>query len=391
MIEGWLLIALAPSSAPNEAVARSQQPLSWSWNAKESRYNRQLAGVFGMLPNFQQEDHPAMPANPIEYIWPGIIAAQAIYAATKLRIPDLLSSGPKTVAELASDSDAHPATLERLLRALTSIDMFALESDGRSRNTSLSEVLRSDHPESQREGVLFLPAPFLWRPLGELYDSVRSGEPAFPRVFGQKFFEYLADRPEDAATFNKVMTQGIAWTTPALLAAYDFSRFERLVDVGGGEGALLRDILVATPGLEGILFDLPQVVSGASEILGGEIASRCQIVGGSFFDSVPEGANAYLLKGVIHDWPDDDATTILTNIRRAIPPDGTLLLVESLVDSATRPAGLADMLMLAIGGRERTEADFRFLLASSHFSLARIIATEASSLIECHPLGRSAS
>jgi hypothetical protein len=330
-----------------------------------------------------------MPTNPIEYIWPGIIAAQAIYTATKLHIPDLLSSGPKTVAELAADCDAHPATLERLLRALASIDMFALESDGRFRNTSLSDVLRSDHPESQREGVLFLPAPFLWRPLGELYDSVRSGEPAFPSVFGQKFFEYLADHPEDAATFNKVMTQGIAWTTPALLSAYDFSSFERLVDVGGGQGALLRDILVATPGLEGILFDLPQVVSGASEILGGEITSRCQIVGGSFFDSVPEGANAYLLKGVIHDWPDDDAIKILTNIRRAIPPDGTLLLVESLVDSATRPAGLADMLMLAIGGRERTEADFRSLLASSHFSLARIIATEASSLIECHPVGRS--
>jgi O-methyltransferase domain len=134
------------------------------------------------------------------------------------------------------------------------------------------------------------------------------------------------------------------------------------------------------------------VVSGASEILGGEIASRCQIVGGSFFDAVPDGANAYLLKGVIHDWPDADAIKILTNIRRAIPPGGTLLLVESLVDSATRPAGLADMLsmlMLAIGGRERTEADFRSLLASSHFSLARIIATEASSLIECHPVGCS--
>jgi hypothetical protein len=330
-----------------------------------------------------------MATNPMEYIWPGIIAAQAIYAAAKLRIPDLLSFGPKTVGELASDCGAHPATLGRLLRALTSIEMFALEPDGRFRNTSLTEVLRTDHPESQREGVLFLPAPFLWRPLGELYDSVRSGQPAFPRVFGQQFFEYLANHPEDATIFNAVMTQGIAWTTPALLAAYDFSPFKRLVDVGGGQGALLRDILIATPGLEGILFDLPQVVSGASEILGGEIASRCQIVGGSFFDSVPEGANAYLLKGVVHDWPDDDAVKILRNIRRAIPPDGTLLLVESLVDSAARPAGLADMLMLVIGGCERTEADFRSLLASSYFSLTRIITTEASSLIECHPVGHS--
>src|ERR1039457_7077896 len=248
-----------------------------------------------------------MPTNPMEYIWPGIIAVQAIHAAAKLRIPDLLASGPKTIAELAAGSGAHPPSLERLLRALSTLEMFAPTRDGRFRNTPLTELLCTDHPQSQRNTALFLPAPFLWRPLGELYESVRTGDPVFERIFGQSFFHSLAAHPADAAVFNAVTTQGIAWTSPALLAAYDFSRFERLVDVGGGQGALLRDILIATPGLEGILFDLPQVVSGASEILGGEIASRCQIVGGSFFDSVPEGANAYLLKGVVHDWPDDDA------------------------------------------------------------------------------------
>jgi O-methyltransferase len=181
------------------------------------------------------------------------------------------------------------------------------------------------------------------------------------------------------------MTQGIAWTTPALLAAYDFSRIERIVDVGGGEGALLRDILAATPKLQGVLFDLPQVVAGASKLLKGDFAARCQIVGGNFFDSVPEGADAYLLKGVLHDWPDDDAVKILRNTRLAIRPEGTLLLIEAIVDSAARPAGLMDLLMLVIGGRERTEADFRSLLASARFTLTRIIPTEASSLIECHP------
>jgi hypothetical protein len=216
------------------------------------------------ISNIEGESQP-MPTTPMEYIWPGIIAAQAIYAATKLRIPDLLA-------------------------------------------------------------------------------------------------------------------------TPALPAAYDFSRFQCIVDVGGGEGALLRDILAATPELRGILFDLPQVVAGAPAVLSGDVAARCQIVGGSFFDSVPEGASAYLMKGVIHDWPDDDAVKILQNIRRVIPPGSTLLIVESLVDSTARPAGLADMLMLAIGGRERTEADFRSLLASTRFSLTGIIATEASSVIECHPV-----
>jgi SAM-dependent methyltransferase len=207
----------------------------------------------------------------------------------------------------------------------------------------------------------------------------------FERIFGQRFFDYLAAHPQDAAVFNRVMTQGIAWASPALLAAYDFSRFERLLDVGGGEGALLRDILVATPRLHGILFDLPQVVAHAPGILTGEIAARCQIVGGNFFDSVPEGADAYLLKGVIHDWQDEDAARILRKVRRAIRPDGTLLLIEGVVDSATRPVGLMELLMLVIGGRERTEADFRSLLAATGFSLTRVIPTEASSLIECHP------
>ncbi len=326
-----------------------------------------------------------MPNNPMEYIWPGIIASQAIYVAAKLRIPDLLASGPKTVAELAPACGAHPASLERLLRALSTLGAFTPTPDGGFGNTPLTEVLRTDHPGSQRDAALFLPASFLWRPLGELYESVRTGEPAFQRIFGQRFFDYLANNPGDAAVFNATMTQGISWTTPALLAAYDFSRFARLVDVGGGEGALLRDILAATPKLHGVLFDLPQVVARASEVLTGDVAARCEIAGGSFFDSVPEGADAYLLKGVIHDWPDDDAARILLNTRRAMRADGTLLLIEGMVDSSVRPAGMMELLMLVIGGRERSEADFRALLTATGFALTRIIPTEASSLIECHP------
>ena len=326
-----------------------------------------------------------MAANPMQYIFPGAIAAQAIYAAAKLRIPDLLASGPKTSAELAADCGAHAPALDRLLRALATLDMFAPTRDGRFRNTPLTEMLRGDHPQSQREGAMFLPAPFLWRPIGELYEAVRSGEPAFPRVFGQHFFEYLAGHPDDAAVFNAAMTQGIAWTTPALLAAYDFSRFERLMDVGGGQGALLRDILAVTPDLRGVLFDLPAVVAGAAEILTGEIAARCQIVGGDFFDSVPAGADAYLLNCVIHDWADEDAVRILRSVRRAMPADGTLLVVDT-IDSGTRPAGLGDLLMLVIGGRDRSEAEFRAVLEAGGFAITRIVPTEASSVIECRPV-----
>ena len=142
---------------------------------------------------------------------------------------------------------------------------------------------------------------------------------------------------------------------------------------------------MATPQLRGVLFDLPQVIARAPKVLTGDLAARCQIVGGDFFDSVPEGGDVYILKGVIHDWPDEDAARILHNTRRAIDPDGTLLLIEGIVDSAARPVGVMELLMLVIGGRERTHGDFRSLLAATGFELTRIIPTEVSSLIECHP------
>jgi hypothetical protein len=180
------------------------------------------------------------------------------------------------------------------------------------------------------------------------------------------------------------MTQEIIWTTPALLRAYDFSRFKQLVDVGGGQGVFLSNILAATPQLQGVLFDQPQVVAEARELLKGTVAARVKIVGGSFFDLVPEGGDAYVLRRVIHDWEDEDAVKILGNVRLAMGRDGTLLLVENLIDSAVRPAGLMDLMMLVLGGRERTEADFRSLLQSAGFSLSRVIPAGAYCLIECH-------
>jgi hypothetical protein len=322
----------------------------------------------------------------MEYIWPGIVAAQAVHTAVKLRIPELLASGPRSAATLAAEAGADASSLQRVLRALSALGVFAITPDGDFANSALSEALREDHPNSQRAAALFLPAGFLWRPVGELYESVRTGEPAFPRIFGKPFFEYLADHPQDAEVFDAAMTQGIAFTSPALLAAYDFSRFQVVVDVGGGEGALLREILLATPGLRGILFDLPQTVARAGEVLNAELATRCRIVGGSFFDSVPDSGDLYLLKGILHDWPDEDAVRILRTTRRAIAPTGTLLLIENLVDGADRPVGVMELLMLVIGGRERTTADFRSILASSGFEMIRTVPAGWSSLIECRPV-----
>ena len=327
-----------------------------------------------------------MPTKPFEYVYPGILVAQAIYAAVKFRIPDLIASGPKTVSELALESGAHEPTLDRLLRALTSIDLFVRTPDGRYRNSPLTEVLRADHPQSLSAEASFYAAPFLWRPLGAFSESVRTGEPAFDLVFGESFFAYLAAHPEEAAVYNRVMTHEILWATPALLRACDFSRFKRLVDVGGGQGALLSNILAATPQLQGILFDRPQVVAEAKQFVKGDVAKRVKIVGGDFFDLVPEGGDAYLMRKVIHDWEDEDAMRILRNVRHAMDKNSTLLLIERLIGSAANSAGLLDLLMMVLhGSRERTEAGFRSLVESAGFSLSRVVPAGDYCLIECRP------
>lgn len=327
-----------------------------------------------------------MPPKQLEYIYPGVVAAQAIHAAVRFRIPDLLASGPKTISELALACDVHEPTLERLLRALTTIEMFVKTPDGRYCNSPLTEVLRTDHPLSLRSEGMLLPASFMWLPLGELSESVRTGKPAFERLFGQSFFAYLEQHPEDAANFNRVMAQEIMWTTPALLRAYNFSRFKRLVDVGGGQGVFLRHVLAANPNLRGVLFDQPKVVAEAKQLLKGEVAARTEITGGSFFENVPKGGDAYLLRKVLHDWEDEDALRILRNVRSAMGADATLLLVEGLIDSAQSSAGLMDLMMLVFfRGRERTEADFRSLLHSAGFTLSRVIPAGNYSLIESHP------
>jgi O-methyltransferase len=227
----------------------------------------------------------------------------------------------------------------------------------------------------------------VWRPLGALEQAVETGAAPFERSFGKGFFDYLAGNPGDSAIFNAAMSSGSSMSASAVVAAYDFSRFRQIVDMGGGHGALLEGILSANPELRGVLFDLPSVVAGADRLRTGSLAGRCQVVGGDFFQSVPE-SDAYLLKGIVHDWSDGDATRILTCCRRAISADGTLLLFETVLGPHDAPAsGLMDLLMLVlVGGRERTEQDFRSLLGQAGFKLRRVIPAGTSSLLECAPV-----
>jgi O-methyltransferase domain len=232
---------------------------------------------------------------------------------------------------------------------------------------------------------------FMWRPWGDLRETIVTGQPAFDRVFGARGWDYLATHPDDAAIFNAAMTSLSSVQLSDILAAYDFSRFERIVDVGGGQGLLLHGILSANPRVQGVLTDQPSVVAGTTALRSGPIANRCEVVGIDFFQSVPEGADAYLAKHVIHDWSDQDAVRILKNCRRAIRQDGTMLLIEMILKPANQPdfASFADlhMLVLGSGARERTEGQFRTLLGEAGFSLTRVIPTAGYvSIIESQPV-----
>jgi len=337
------------------------------------------------------QEPQAQPVSPsmqmMQILWPGAMAVQAIHVAAKLALADLVAGSPKSIEELAEAAHSHGPSMARFLRALTSLGIFAEDTTGRFRQTALSDTLRSDHPESIRPFAMMLGVHFFWKPLGALEETIRTGQPSFEREYSAPFFEYMAGHSEDAAVFNAAMSSAPDYLA-AIVGAYDFSKLERIVDVGGGHGRLLAGILSANPRLRGVLYDLPDVVAGASALRQEPICQRCEIIGGDFFKGVPAGADAYILKGIIHDWNDEAALKILKNCRRAIHPDGTLLLVETVLTRSTDPAtALMDMLMMVLtSGRERTESEFRSLFQEAGFSMVQVIRAAGVSIIESRPV-----
>jgi SAM-dependent methyltransferase len=319
----------------------------------------------------------------------GYMTSQAIAVAAKLGIADLLKEEPRTAEELANATKAHTESLNRLLRMLTSVGIFAEDADARFRQTPLSDLLRDDNPQSAR-GMAIFGSELFWTSWGDLHRTVMTGQPAFPRIHGASMFEYLAKHPADAAIFDAAMTSRSSIDLSAVMGAYDFSEFKRIVDVGGGHGALLHGILSVNPKLRGILADQPAVVAGAATLRTGSIADRCEVVGVDFFVSVPEGADAYIMKRIIHDWSDEDSLKILRNCRRAIRPNGKLLLIEQVLKPANEPdpGKLMDLNMLVVlGGQERTQAEFAALVRQADFSLTRVIPTTSEmSIIESQPV-----
>jgi SAM-dependent methyltransferase len=319
----------------------------------------------------------------------GFKVTQAIYVAARLGIADLVGPAPQRTEDLASATKTDGPSLRRLLQFLASLGILAEDNAGNCGHTPLSETLRRDHPHSIRGLVIMCGSEFMWRPWGQLCEAIATGQPAFDRIYGASLFDYLGTHPADGEIFDAAMSATSPIVSGIVVAAYDFSGFQCIVDVGGGQGALLHGILLANPKLRGVLTDRPAVVAGVKALRAEPIADRCDVVGGDFFESVPSGADGYILSFVVHDWNDGEAAKILRNCRRAIRPDGKLLLIERVLKPANQfdDGKLADLNMLVmLGGRERNEADFRALLHEAGFATTRIIPTAGPmSIIESQP------
>lgn len=307
----------------------------------------------------------------------GKTVAMAASVVCKLRIPDHVANGPLSVDELAKLTGSHTASLYRVLRALVSVGVFKTDAAGRFELTPVSQLLRTGVTGSLRGIIDYCGAPWSWQAWGDLLHSVKTGETAFDHVFGEGCFDHLAKLPAESAVFDEGMTGFSTITGPAVAEAYDFAQFKTIVDVGGGHGKLLLTILERYPTTRGIVFDAPHVVAGATPAIErAGLAARCQTAGGNFFESVPAGGDAYMMKHIIHDWPDDRCVTILKHCRAVMSATGKLLVVDMVVpeNDEPHPSKLLDLEMMAIAsGKERTEREFRDLFAAAGFHLTRIV------------------
>ncbi|HZS54623.1 MAG TPA: methyltransferase [Bryobacteraceae bacterium] len=317
----------------------------------------------------------------------GYVPCAALWVAAELKIADLIGSGSTPVAELARRTDTHEDALFRVLRLLAMLGIFTETEPRHFSLTLAAELLRSDHPQSARDTVLWLADPFHFNIAAELLHSVQTGQPTVEHVTGKPAFEYFSSNQVEFDRFHRAMTNLSALAVGAALKTYDFSPFKTIVDIGGGHGFAICSILQKYPHLNGVLFDLKDIVPGADEcICEFGLQGRCRTAHGDFFQSVPEGGDLYFMKHILHDWTDEQATTILRNCRRALDSarngnaPGKVVLLEFVVPPGNQPhpSKLIDIEMLFFpGGRERMEQEWRTLFAGAGFRLSRIIPTES--------------
>lgn len=309
----------------------------------------------------------------------GYQVSQAIHVAATLGIADLLRDGPRASDDLATATRTHPASLYRVLRALAAVGVFHEDEGRRFSLTAMGECLRSDAADPVGPWAAYVGRPYVWQAWAHLLHGVRTGENAFRHVHGVDAWEYRSRHPEEGAVFDRAMTGLSRRLAEAVVAAYDFARFGRVVDVGGGHGAMLAAILAAHPRMRGVLFDQPHVVAGAEAVLrAAGVAERCEVAAGSFFEAVSGGGDAYLLKAILHDWDDAASAAILKTCRRAMRPETRLLVLERVVapPNEVPEAKFSDLNMLVVpGGRERTREEFAALFAAAGFRLEAVVPT----------------
>jgi hypothetical protein len=335
-------------------------------------------------------ERDSSPSAALRRLVNGYQVSQAIHVAATLTVADLLRDGPRVSDDLAAATASHPDALYRLLRALASIGVFHEDAGRRFSLTALGECLCRDAPEPVAGWAVNVGRPYHRDAWGALLYSVRRGENAMRHVTGMDAWEYRVRHPEEGAIFDRAMTDLSRRAHRPVLEAYDFSRFSVVVDVGGGQGALLAAVLAASPALRGVLFDQPSVVAGARVVLErAGVEDRCTVVGGDFFAGVPEGADAYLMRAVLNCWEDDEAVAVLRSCRRAIADDGALLVIErDLGEPNEQPAAkFSDLTMLVLpGGRERTLDEYGTLFQRAGFELVGVTPTASEmSIFEGRP------
>lgn len=314
------------------------------------------------------------PAWKLMRLLDGFVTTQLLYVAAKLGVADVLAEGPRTGAEIAAAVDADHDALVRVLRGLVTDDVLAEEPDGRFALTPVGACLAAMHGAALARGEVYYEAA------SGLLETVREGGTAYEHVYGERFFDHLARHPDREAAFQGSMASRSEQEARDVVAAYDFTGLRRLVDVGGGREVLLAEILRAAPELRAVLIDREAAIPAAlAHLQAASVADRGDCIVADFFETVPTGADAYVLSRIIHDWNDADAAHILATCRQAMAPHSRLLVIEAIMPERARdrPAAIRmDLhMLLLLGARERTEAEFRVLLEASGFRVQRVVLT----------------
>jgi hypothetical protein len=310
----------------------------------------------------------------------GFQVSQALHVAASLAVADHLKDGPKSADVLARTCGAHPGSLYRVLRALAAVGVFHESEEREFSLTPIGACLTSDAVETRRNWAQYIAGPGSWHAWGNLLHCVKSGEAAYPVTHGTDAWSYRRQHPEEQAVFDRAMTGNSLSHARAVIEAYDFKPFSRIVDIGGGQGLLLREILLACPASRGVLFDQPQVVGSATLRTTPGLENRVETVAGSFFDTMPAGGDAYVMKVILHDWDDDKAIEILRACSRAMSPAATLVVIERVIAPPNQipEAKFSDLNMLVThGALERTREEFADLFAKGGFRLDRVIPTRS--------------